>query len=283
MEILFISQDYQHDCKCIEALEDFYMVISRSQYPEGYNIATGAAGPHVREEISGHALKRMKEALDTLISNGFSRADLAFYLKLGNEARVDKLIQNAYEGKKFTVVQRELIEGKIFDLVEIGYVTPGDLFPYFKGFTPNELFSFIVKSEKGRRYMKALVASLISKYGIDRYAGLLEHLGMQPTRLYRAIPGSLQALVKDMGGLRNIIYENYLTPLAIRMLESSKNAHDLLIKIGWDIPTGPTYRLTSGKPSKTGIRIIEDRIFKLFGMSYEEAKVRYFNGYLGDH
>lgn len=85
-----------------------------------------------------------------------------------------------------------------------------------------------------------------------------------------------------MGGLKNIIYENYLNLLAIRTLENSKDAHDLLIKIGWDIPTTSLYRLSSGELNERGIRLVEDRIFKLFDMSYEEAKVKYFNGYLGD-
>jgi len=86
-----------------------------------------------------------------------------------------------------------------------------------------------------------------------------------------------------MGGLRNIIYENYLTPLAIRMLESSKNAHDLLIKIGWDIPTTTIFRLSSGVLNERGLRLVEYRIQKLFGTKYEDAKDKYLNGYLGDY
>jgi len=66
------------------------------------------------------------------------------------------------------------------------------------------------------------------------------------------------------------------------MIGGSKNAHDLLVKIGWSIPNVKDYRLRDGTLSTKGTRLVNQRIKFLFGTTYEDAKVKHSTGYLGD-
>lgn len=85
-----------------------------------------------------------------------------------------------------------------------------------------------------------------------------------------------------MGGLKDMKKELWLKPLAERLIKDSRDAHDLLIKIGWDLPTGTVYRLKDGTPNARGERLINERIQIIFGTAYEDAKIRYSSGYLGN-
>ncbi|NVM55121.1 MAG: hypothetical protein HWN66_15555, partial [Candidatus Helarchaeota archaeon] len=281
LEIMFISDNYLQDCKIIEHLEDFYIWASDSKRPRGYNEAGGSAGPHVRESRSAHATVRLHATMDHLISHGFTMGEVAFYLRI-TVAQLDAHVRMAHNGKTFSVVQDELIENKMFDLIDEGYLTPGELGPYFNGFGPNGIFAQLARTERGKSYLKSLITSLISQHGFETYDPLLRELGMRRTRLGLQPPLRLTEIISEMGGLKNLKLEKYLKPLAKRMIKDSKDAHDLLIKIGWDIPPSLNYRRVDGSLNARGMRLAKDRILQLFGVTYEDAKNKHSTGYLGN-
>jgi len=190
LEVTFISGNYKQDCKAIEHLEDFYMIVSDSLRPKGYNIATGSTGPHVSESSGGYGASRLQVTLDHLISHGWNMGDIAFYLRISVQ-QLDTIVRRAHEGKYFTIVQEELIENKMFELIEEGYMTPGQLADFFKGYGPNEAFAFLAKTKKGKEYLKSLITSLIIQNGYKNYDPLLKDLGLVKSRKVYA-PGIFQ-------------------------------------------------------------------------------------------
>ena len=83
-----------------------------------------------------------------------------------------------------------------------------------------------------------------------------------------------------MGGVKKLRIETYLRTLAKRMIGDSKDASDLLNKIGWGLSDQHYY--ADGTLKLSGERLVKDRIQDLFGTTYEDAKNKYSTGYLGN-
>jgi len=141
------------------------------------------------------------------------------------------------------------------------------------------VFAFLAKTERGKKSLKSLITSLIIQNGYDSYDPIVRALGLTKSKGY-LYPGAFQAFMGEIGGIRSLYHEKYLKPLAKRLIGDSKNARDLLIKIGWDIPTNLLTAFDK-KPTAKGIRLINERIQELFGTTYKEAKRIHSTGYLG--
>lgn len=141
------------------------------------------------------------------------------------------------------------------------------------------MFAFLAKTERGKKSLKSLITSLIIQNGYDSYDPIVRALGLTKSKGY-LYPGASQAFMGEIGGIRSLYHEKYLKPLAKRLIGDSKNARDLLIKIGWDIPTNLLTAFDK-KPTAKGIRLINERIQELFGTTYEDAKRIHSTGYLG--
>ena len=141
------------------------------------------------------------------------------------------------------------------------------------------MFAFLARTERGKKSLKSLITSLIIQNGYDSYDLIVRALGLTKSKGYM-YPSAFQAFMGEIGGIRSLYHEKYLKPLAKRLIGDSKNARDLLIKIGWDIPTNLLTAFDK-KPTARGIRLINERIQELFGTRYKEAKRIHSTGYLG--
>ncbi|KKM68665.1 hypothetical protein LCGC14_1458640, partial [marine sediment metagenome] len=284
IEIMTISDSYDLDTKTIEYLEDFWMDISDSRRPGGYNIAKGKAGSHVREETSGHGVKRRAEATNRLITQGFTKIEIGYYLKL-SQTEMDNFIKRLHEGRDWKTIQNEMIGAKMFELIEQGTILPAELAPYFRGFTPIEVFNFLASYDEGRQHLKSVITSLITDHGYSTYESLLQGLGISRTKSM-VTPQNIRGIVLELGGLKAMHLDKFMKPLATRMIKTSKDILDLFDKIGWEIPHTKSNFLSQkygGGLSQVGWRVANKRFKELFGeLSFEDAKLKYTSGYLGD-
>lgn len=269
VEIIFISELYSKDTKIIEHLEDYYMVTEKTLVPEGYNIASGIAGPHVSEFRSGHARARLHAKLDAIIAQGFTIAKIANYLKL-SYTKIQQEVNIAHEGASFSDIQKEFITNRIFSIVGEGYFTIVELSQFFKGFNPTDVYHSLRKTNKGKDYLKGLISStfatLKSEGSQITYKKVADRLGIKTSWQ------SIGEFIRDeMGGITNLInnYKVYLKHIAKRMIKFSSNAHDLLTKLGW--LDGINDETISGRISNM---VIATRLRYLFGKtSFYNAKM----------
>ncbi|TKJ19497.1 MAG: hypothetical protein CEE43_15165 [Promethearchaeota archaeon Loki_b32] len=104
------------------------------------------------------------------------------------------------------------------------------------------------------------------------YKPLADHIGLSYVQ-------SLLNFVREKTSmfLANLNLELYLRPLAWFSIESSTDALSLLEDIGWGFGSG----FQKLKPWQRTVRINE-KIHKLFGTSYERAKIQSSSGFIGD-
>ena len=271
---MFISDNYQNDKLIIEYLEDFWMDVSGSRSPSGYNIASGRTGRHVPETSGGHGAKRLETTLNNLMSHGFTKAELWGYVKM-SEGKIERLVSQAHEGETFSVVQDKLISKKLFSLIDEGFLTPGQLSPFFRGFTSNDIFNFLHNNKKGKVYLKSIIATVGAKHDSISWDLIMGDLGLQRTRLGKIVPINMKTLVSEMGGLKGIErnYVQYLKYLAFKVLQTSNNAQQLLTRIRWTVQD--SYILDNGDISLDGLQEIDKRINQLFGTTFDRAKAQY--------
>jgi len=131
--------------------------------------------------------------------------------------------------------------------------------------------------------LKSIIALLVSMgiahidegsaYKYSSYKPLADHLGLSHIHsLLRFIREEMDTYIWELD------FELYLKPLARAWIEFSSSALDLLKMIGWEIPA---YSFKQLKPFQLALRI-DRRMHRLFGTTYERAKIQYSSGYIGD-
>lgn len=278
VEIMFISESYSQDKRVIEQLEDFYINRFGTHVPTGYNIASGASGAHVAEEKGGHGTKEFVRVLDHLISHGFEFIKLADYFGM-SETSLREWIKATHSGEGFSELQTKFIEEKIRELVYERLILPKDLEPYFKDLDCDEVFLYMKKVDNGE-LLRGIIATLISmgiahidsgyRHKYVSYEPLAEYMGLSKAS---ALSYFIQKEIDET--LFDLDLDLYLRPLAWYMIESSTDALDLLESIGWGLSA-------TTKSSRRWQFEVNQRIQKLFGMTYERAKILSTISFIGD-
>jgi len=277
LEVVLISNNYEQDKSNIENTETWWINHDKADPNLGtcLNQKEGGAGPHVKEEHSVYALIEFHDTIKYLITQGFSVPRIARYLKL-SESQTRRLIKLCCNGKTFEQAAQVLINERIDLLIKEGYIYPKNFEPYFRGMDSNEIFSFLSKYKT--EYLKAIISSEIA-LGYITYEQIADRLGVKDDAqlVGRFVRTNMRGVEERM-----ILY---IKPLARKQILHSKNALDLLVRLGLD--TAIMHKLDGlVYDMRTRVRAqnaIDKKIAELFPEfdNYDKARYYYHNKYLG--
>lgn len=156
-----------------------------------------------------------------------------------------------------------------------GYLYPKDLEQFFKGLDANEIFNKMKKIDDGK-ILASIISHIIKTKGLVTSRDISIELGITYINLVNNFA------IQKMGGLKKVYVEEYLKPLARKMITSSNNGLELLRKIGWAPAINPKNFYADGTLKPHGVELVDSRMRDLFGVSFERAKIIFSSGYLGD-
>lgn len=169
----------------------------------------------------------------------------------------------------------------MFSIIDEGYFSLTEISQFFKGFRAEEVYYFLKKIDKGKRYLEGLIASAAASVSSEgEYITIrliLKKLGIEKSR------SSLNTfIVAEMGGTSNLIknYRLLLKNIAAKMIKVSDNSLDLLTKLGWLKGINIDSESTIIKRKNISLEI-EKRIQFLFNTDFAKAKKVHTSGFIG--
>jgi len=277
--IIFISDSYTSDCEFIETVETYYIqeYIQTLGRENVYNVnEEGRIGGHVRYIRSGHNEAKLQATIPHMISEGFSKKEIAEDLDVPYNSDVssliDKLIMQTM-GKSYTEARFELVGERMAQLIDEGYHSFSELASMFKGMDAVKVFQFFSnrKFKLGNEYLKGLISSAIlklqkdgKKIGDTSGGGIYYHTICGELGIKKFKANSIGSFMKrEMKTILKITREDLINGLkyyASKIIKKSENAYDLLRMLNYDDGI-ESYQL----------EIIAQRIDTLFSMEFNEA------------